>query len=195
MKRLLILALALLWCSATWAVGISTLKGTVRCEGKGVANVVVTDGESFTTTDAKGRFALPSSDDNKLIYITVPAGYRVAAEQSVPQFWLKKEADKKSYDFALHRKAEDDTHHGFVVFADPQIWHQKEFPALREGPLGACVCALLPFKSQYGVCRRIRYSSLRYFRNSVKKTYSRRRCAKHRWTKGLCRFLQKALCS
>ena len=84
MKRLLILALALLWCSATWAVGISTLKGTVRCEGKGVANVVVTDGESFTTTDAKGRFALPSSDDNKLIYITVPAGYRVAAEQSVP---------------------------------------------------------------------------------------------------------------
>lgn len=133
MKRLLILALALLWCSATWAVGISTLKGTVRCEGKGVANVVVTDGESFTTTDAKGRFALPSSDDNKLIYITVPAGYRVAAEQSVPQFWLKKEADKKSYDFALHRKAEDDTHHGFVVFADPQIWHQKEFPALREG--------------------------------------------------------------
>ncbi|MBQ5654133.1 MAG: serine/threonine protein phosphatase, partial [Alistipes sp.] len=132
MKRLLLLAVAVVWCGAVWAADV-TLKGSVRCEGKGVAAVVVTDGEHFTQTDAKGRFELLSSDEMNLVYITIPAGYSVAAEQSVPQFWQKIEPGKKHYDFELQRKAQDDTHHGFVVMADPQIWHKKEFPALREG--------------------------------------------------------------
>ncbi len=133
MKRILLLGVALLWCGLAWATGVKTLKGTVKCDGEGVAAVIVTDGENFTQTDAKGRFELESADDNELIYITIPSNYRVASQQSVPQFWQKKEEGKKSYNFTLLRKAQDDTHHGFVVIADPQIWHQKEFPALREG--------------------------------------------------------------
>ena len=133
MKRILLLSVALVWCAMAWATGVKTLKGTVKCNGEGVAAVVVTDGENFTQTDAKGRFELVSADDNGLIYITVPSGYSVPSKQSVPQFWQQKEEDKKSYDFTLMRKAQDDTHHGFVVIADPQIWHKKEFPALREG--------------------------------------------------------------
>ena len=132
MKRLLLLAVAVVWCGAVWAADV-TLKGTVRCDGKGVAAVVVTDGEHFTQTDTKGRFELLSSDAKNLVYITIPAGYSVASEQSVPQFWQKIEPGKKHYDFELHAKTQDDTHHGFVVIADPQIWHKKEFPALREG--------------------------------------------------------------
>ncbi len=133
MKRILLVVIGLWWALAAWAAGLRTLKGTVSCEGKGVASVVVTDGESFTQTDAKGRFSFASSADNKLIYITIPAGYRVASEQSVPQFWQPIEEGKKQYDFTLHKKEQDDTHHGFVVIADPQIWHKKEFPALEAG--------------------------------------------------------------
>lgn len=133
MKRILLLGAALLWCSLSWAVGLRTLKGTVMCEGKGVEKVVVTDGENFTLTDKKGRYTLPSSDDNRLVYITIPAGYEVKAKASVPQFWQRIEEGKLHYDFTLLRKAQDDTHHGFVVMADPQVWHRKEFPALSEG--------------------------------------------------------------
>lgn len=133
MRRILLLGVALVWCSVAWAVGIETLRGTVRCAGEGVEGVVVTDGENFTETDREGRFELPSSTDNTLVYITIPSGYGVMAKQSVPQFWLRKEEGRASYDFELVRKATDDTHHGFVVIADPQIWHEKEFPALSEG--------------------------------------------------------------
>lgn len=133
MRRILLLGVALVWCSVAWAVGIETLRGAVRCAGEGVEGVVVTDGENFTETDREGRFELPSSTDNTLVYITIPSGYGVMAKQSVPQFWLRKEEGRASYDFELVRKATDDTHHGFVVIADPQIWHEKEFPALSEG--------------------------------------------------------------
>lgn len=133
MRRILLLGVALVWCSVAWAVGIETLRGTVRCAGEGVEGVVVTDGENFTETDREGCFELPSSTDNTLVYITIPSGYGVMAKQSVPQFWLRKEEGRASYDFELVRKATDDTHHGFVVIADPQIWHEKEFPALSEG--------------------------------------------------------------
>lgn len=133
MRRAILLCAALLWCGTLWAVGIEPLRGSVTCEGVGIAGVVVTDGESFTTTDDKGRFVLDSSEDNTLIYITIPSGYEVESKDSVPQFWMKKERGRKSYNFLLEAKAQDDNHHGFVVIADPQIWHEKEFKALSEG--------------------------------------------------------------
>ncbi len=133
MKRITLLFVALVASTTLWAAEMRTLTGRVHCAGKGVAEVVVTDGENFTTTDAEGRYALRSSDDSRLVYITIPAGYRVASKQSVPQFWHRIEADRTTYDFELMAKAQDDTHHGFVVIADPQIWHQKEFPALLAG--------------------------------------------------------------
>ena len=131
MKRLVIACLALLWSATAWAAGVRTLKGQVSCEGRGLSGVVVTDGESFTQTDPKGRYELSSADDNCLIYITIPSGYRVESKASVPQFWQKITDEKASYDFELIRKEQDDTHHGFIVTADPQIWHKKEFPALK----------------------------------------------------------------
>ncbi len=115
----------------SWAAELRTLKGKVSCEGQGIAGVVVTDGENFAQTDKNGRYELASSDASRLVYISVPAGYRVESKSSVPQFWLKISEEVKSYDFALIKKAQDDTHHGFVVTADPQIWHKKEFPALK----------------------------------------------------------------
>lgn len=109
------------------------LKGKVTCEGKGIAEVIVTDGEHFTTTDSKGRYTLPSASDNSLVYITIPSGYAVPSKNSVPQFWHKVQAGDNTYDFTLERKTQDDTYHGFIVMADPQIWHEKEFSKLNSG--------------------------------------------------------------
>lgn len=133
MKRILLLALVLVWSTMVGAAGQRTLKGVVACEGRGVAGVVVTDGENFVQTDKAGRYELLSSEDSRLVYITIPAGYRVETKSSVPQFWHKIADKEQRYDFQLLKKEQDDTHHGFVVMADPQIWHKKEFPALKLG--------------------------------------------------------------
>lgn len=133
MKRISLLILALVATTTLWAVEMRSLSGYVLCDGEGVADVVVTDGENFTTTDSEGCYMLRSSSDNRLIYITIPSGYRVASKQSVPQFWHPITEGRTEYDFELIRKTEDDTHHGFVAIADPQIWHPKEFPALSNG--------------------------------------------------------------
>lgn len=129
MKKIILLLFAAV---STWAAWSAELRGSVTCDGKGVARVVVTDGEHFAQTDDRGRYSLPAADDSRFVYITVPAGYEVESRMSVPQFWLSISDRKKSYDFALRRKAQDDTHHGFVVIADPQIWARKEFPMLAE---------------------------------------------------------------
>ncbi|MDO5497638.1 MAG: calcineurin-like phosphoesterase family protein [Alistipes sp.] len=133
MKRFLLLMVALVITVNVWAAEKRVLKGKVTCDGKGIAEVVVTDGEHFTTTDAKGRYCLPSASDNPLVYITVPAGYNVESKNSVPQFWQKVTEGNDTYNFTLQKKEQDDTHHGFIVIADPQIWHKKEFPALADG--------------------------------------------------------------
>ncbi len=131
MKRMLLLSLLLLWGATVWAAEVRTLKGRISCEGRGVAEVIVTDGETFTRTDKKGCYELASAEGNHLIYITIPSGYAVEAKASVPQFWQKITDQKSTYDFELIKKRQDDTRHGFIVTADPQIWHQKEFPALK----------------------------------------------------------------
>ena len=132
MKRYILLILSVALSLNLFAAEKRVLKGTVLCGEVGVANVVVTDGENFTTTDDKGHYKLESDDDNELVYITVPAGYTVESKNSVPMFWHKVKGGH-DYDFTLIKKEQDDAHHGFVVIADPQIWHKKEFPALQEG--------------------------------------------------------------
>ena len=125
--------LLMLWGVSLTAAEVRTLKGQVTAGGKGVAEVIVTDGENFTQTDEKGRYELRSGDENRLIYLTIPSGYTVEAVNSVPQFWQVIEPKKSRYDFELIKREKSDLKHGFVAIADPQIWHKKEFPALREG--------------------------------------------------------------
>lgn len=124
--------MALLLTPYLYGAGMRMLKGRVQCQGRGVADVVVTDGEHFAVTDAKGRYTLESDDDSRFVYITVPAGYMVETRNSVPQFWRCIEPGTTVFDFELQRKEQDDTRHGFIAIADPQIWAEKEFPLLEE---------------------------------------------------------------
>lgn len=130
MRRVVLLMVALVWSATLWGAGVRTLKGRVSCQGQGVEQVVVTDGEHFALTDKEGRYALCAAEDSRLIYITIPSGYEVEAKSSVPQFWQRISAEETTYNFELQRREVDDTHHGFIAIADPQIWHKKEFPAL-----------------------------------------------------------------
>lgn len=125
-----VLALAVVFASCCRSG--ETVSGKVTADGKGIAGVVVTDGLHVTATDAQGSYKLPSRADSRFVYITTPAGYESPVEEGVVKFYLPVEEGRTDYSFTLAPKAQDDTRHGFIVVADPQIWHRKEFAMLAE---------------------------------------------------------------
>ena len=57
------------------AQSASGIKGKVMCQGKGISNVVVTNGFDCVLTDTKGMYSLPYHRDARFVYVTTPAGY------------------------------------------------------------------------------------------------------------------------
>lgn len=66
-----------------------TIKGVVYSQGKGLADVVVSDGEVFAKTDANGVYYLPSNKKNGFVFISVPSNYEVKVVNTIPQFFKK----------------------------------------------------------------------------------------------------------
>lgn len=129
MKRLSLLLFVLLLAPQVWAA-TPVRKGSVSCQGQGIPGVAVTDGIRTTTTDARGRFSLPVDDNARFVYISTPAGYSSPTQEQVVKFYIPIDQARKTYDFALTRAANDQTRHGFVVAADPQLFEEREFELL-----------------------------------------------------------------
>lgn len=66
-----------------------SIKGSVYASGKGIANVVVSDGFEIAVTDEKGIYYLPSKKKTNYVFISIPANYEVATEGSAPKFFKK----------------------------------------------------------------------------------------------------------
>ncbi|AOM76291.1 PQQ-binding-like beta-propeller repeat protein [Pedobacter steynii] len=62
----------------------------------GMQTVAVSDGQQVIRTDKDGNFNLPGHAKARFIFITVPAGYKLAAKH-----YLKIEDQRKSYDFGI----------------------------------------------------------------------------------------------
>lgn len=102
-----------------------TASGRVSCDGKGVKDVVVTDGIHFTQTNHKGEYTITLADNASFVYLSTPAGYLPQREQSVPLFYQTIQTGKtKGYDFKLKRNPHDDSKHIFMVHADAQLFKQ-----------------------------------------------------------------------
>lgn len=99
----------------------ATIRGTVTCEGKGVANVVVTDGISVTRTNGRGAYKIKTDDKrSRLVYISTPSGYEVPSLRGfMPDFYRPLEDGKRQYDFTL--KAVDQTNYHLIVSADIHV--------------------------------------------------------------------------
>lgn len=132
MKKILSIILLLAFVSTSYAIDVRTISGKVICNDIGVANVVVSDGETFAKTNADGSYSMTINTESRFVFISTPSGYDAPIKNNVIQFYNKLEAEKSSYDFVLSKKKVDDKNHAFVVMADPQIWHEKEFPMLAE---------------------------------------------------------------
>lgn len=129
MKRTALILFIISACALA-AQAATPCRGTVRCGGRGVGGVVLTDGEHCVVTDAEGRFTLPVGDLARFVYLSTPAGYASPSDEGVVRFHLPIEAGRMSYDFDLAAKPADETRHGFIVTADPQVYARGEFRLL-----------------------------------------------------------------
>lgn len=109
------------------------LKGKVHTNGSGIAGVAVTDGFNITVTDNNGRYKLQSNKTAELVYISVPAGFAFANENGIAKFYQTIATDRTVFeaDFALEKLPLDDKNHCFVVWADTQMFSQKDVELLK----------------------------------------------------------------
>lgn len=98
------------------------VKGTVYSQGKGVADVVVSDGYEITKTDQNGVYYLPSKKQNGYVFISVPENYEVAKLNTLPQFYKSLAgltAESEIRDFELFPKTNND--YVLIAMADMHL--------------------------------------------------------------------------
>ncbi|MFT3675156.1 MAG: calcineurin-like phosphoesterase family protein [Chitinophagaceae bacterium] len=87
--------------------------------GKGIAGVVVSDGYNVVATNTKGRYSFFRHPSAAFVFISAPAGFRIAHAEGVPSFYTKL-GEGRSYDFYLEKETVSDQKHLLLVGADPQ---------------------------------------------------------------------------
>lgn len=117
--------------SAEAAFGLNTavknkIKGTVKANGKGIANVTVSDGFHVVQTNARGKYKLPVSSQSEFVFISIPAGYALPNENGVAKHYQRLSEGDDWYNFELTALQQDDTNHKFIVWADPQVRNEED---------------------------------------------------------------------
>lgn len=109
-------------------IGKTTYGRVIDLDGKPVPGVAVSDGALVTTTDANGRYALASQRKYGVVFISVPGGYRVAVNRTIPQFFRRfTSASYTEYEcnnFIL--EAEKNTRHRVVAFTDTHLANRTD---------------------------------------------------------------------
>lgn len=110
-----------------------TVSGKVHSNGKGIANVAVTDGYSVVSTDAQGNYNFDVHANAEFVYISTPAGYAFNQQNQIAWFYQSLAAGQlnANADFSLEKLRVDDTKHQFVVWADTQMISQSDCDQLK----------------------------------------------------------------
>ena len=133
MKRIFVYVLGCVVLGGGWncpeVSAQAAVEGRVTCEGKGVSDVVVTDGQTCVKTDREGRYVLPATDPTaEFVYVSTPAGYLPPDSAGIPRFHRAIDCTKpQRHDFSLRRNPKDDHRHLLVVHADPQFFSEENF--------------------------------------------------------------------
>lgn len=112
-------------------------------QGNPVVNVKVTDGYKFVRTDASGAYEIDTHDDAQFVYLTIPAGYETPEWHGAPLFYceLDRTGKGQTKDFSLVKTNADETRHMFFVWADVQIYEEKEIAFVKEAAADAAQVA------------------------------------------------------
>lgn len=126
-------ALVFSFAFLSMSVYASTLDGYVRDEnGKGLKNVVVSDGETIGITDANGYYTICSHKKHGFIFVSLPSGYEAPLNGVFPDFWraLSAEEIDESHDFTL--KKVDNEKHALLVLGDFHLCNRKSLMDLEQ---------------------------------------------------------------
>lgn len=123
---LLCLLLSIGFLSGRTAENTFMLSGFVVDEaGKGIEGVVVNNGVSFTKTDRRGAWALPTDTTaSKFVAITTPREYRLPQRDGLATGFYKdiRHAVKsKENVFRLEKRKEQSDKFSYIAISDPQI--------------------------------------------------------------------------
>ena len=105
---------------------LPVITGQVKCQGRGVANVVVTNGFDCVSTDVAGKYTIPYHRDARFVYVTTPAGYLPQRDGSLPLFYQRITKGTSVYDFSLVKNSKNDDKHLFLVQADVQLGKDED---------------------------------------------------------------------
>ena len=101
----------------------TTVYGTVMCDDLPLSGVVVSDGYDCVKTDKNGYYQLVSKKTHGYVFVSVPSGYKVETDGTLPQFhkYLKSDASElERADFTLLKDGGQERH-TIVVLGDIQL--------------------------------------------------------------------------
>ena len=96
------------------------ITGKVTSLGKGVGNVIVSDGFSVIPTDKNGDYSIKVNPKARFVWISTPSGYEFQTDGYVARHYETSE-DKTTLNFELKALAVNDNRHNFIIWADPQV--------------------------------------------------------------------------
>lgn len=109
------------------AANAGKISGRVHAEGKGLKNVVISDGISCTLTDADGNYTINTDKHAEFIFVSTPSGYLPENKNStLPLFYKRIRDGISSYDFGLKKNEKDDNKHMFIVQTDVQMANESD---------------------------------------------------------------------
>ncbi len=104
------------------------IKGYVLSGGKGVRNVVVSDGYNVVETNKKGKYEFEPHPEAVAIFISTPSGYAFKNENGIARHYrlFQDVNTKKEISFDLVPLDANDNEHQFIIWADPQVKNAKD---------------------------------------------------------------------
>lgn len=96
--------------------------------GQALQGVVVSDGYTCVTTNAKGFYEMKRNSSARFVFYSIPKGYK----QSSADFYKSLSESIKRYDFKLETAIGDESHFYLVAMADPQIRSDDSYRRFRQ---------------------------------------------------------------
>lgn len=107
------------------------VSGRVLSNGKGVANVVISDGFNVVQTDKDGKYVIEVNSLAKFVWVSTPSGYEFKTESYVAKHYETLTAGT-NLNFELKPLKLKDNRHNFIIWADPQVKNKKDVQKMME---------------------------------------------------------------
>lgn len=107
------------------------ISGKITSKGKGIANVVVSDGFNVVQTDKSGNYTIDINPLAKFVWLSTPSGYEFKTESHIAKHY-ESTLGKTGLNFELTPLKQNDNRHNFIIWADPQVKNKKDVAQMME---------------------------------------------------------------